>query len=141
MHKTMMLLQKLDTIMYEAQRQGRISFYLTSHGESAIHIGTASALDANDLVFCQYREAGILIYRGFDINDCCHQIYGNALGSDKGKQAPIHYGSKELNYVTISSTIATQCRHLCSILWIWFFYLHIFRVTRSFPWASKFCRY
>ncbi len=110
-----MLLQKLDLIMYEAQRQGRISFYLTSHGESAIHIGTACALDPNDLVFCQYREAGILLYRGYEIKDCCHQIYGNSLGSDKGKQAPIHYGSKELNYVTISSTIATQSMRIFDI--------------------------
>lgn len=108
MYKTMVMLRKLDTIMYDAQRQGRISFYLTSHGENAIHVGTASALDIKDLVFCQYREAGVLLWRGYPIQDCCHQIFGNSLGTCKGKQAPIHYGSKELNYVTISSTIATQ---------------------------------
>lgn len=33
---------------------------------------------------------------------------GNARGSCKGIQMPIHYGSKELNYVTVSSTVATQ---------------------------------
>jgi 2-oxoisovalerate dehydrogenase E1 component alpha subunit len=44
-------LQKLDTIMYEAQRQGRISFYMQNQGEVSAQIGSAAALDPNDLVF------------------------------------------------------------------------------------------
>ena len=30
---TMIMLSKLDTVMYEAQRQGRITFYLQNYGE------------------------------------------------------------------------------------------------------------
>ena len=44
--------------MYESQRQGRISFYMTNYGEEGTHIGSAAALDSRDLVFGQYREAG-----------------------------------------------------------------------------------
>lgn len=47
----MILLNKLDVVMYEAQRQGRISFYLTNHGETAVQLGSAYALDSKDLVF------------------------------------------------------------------------------------------
>lgn len=54
----MMKINQLDRILYEAQRQGRISFYMTSHGEEATHIGPAAALDKEDLVFGQYREPG-----------------------------------------------------------------------------------
>ena len=50
-YKKMTLLTKLDTIMYEAQRQGRISFYLTNHGEVAAQVGSAVALDPHDLVY------------------------------------------------------------------------------------------
>lgn len=39
-------------------QQGRISFYMTNYGEEGTHIGSAAALDSNDLVFGQYREAG-----------------------------------------------------------------------------------
>ena len=42
----------MDLIMYEAQRQGRISFYMTSYGEEATHMGSAAALiggNINDL--------------------------------------------------------------------------------------------
>ena len=48
------------------------------------------------------------MWRGFSIQQCAHQIFGNALGTCKGRQMPIHYGSKDLHFVTISSTIATQ---------------------------------
>lgn len=36
------------------------------------------------------------------------QCYGNSGDLGLGKQMPVHYGSKELNFVTISSTLATQ---------------------------------
>ena len=51
MYKTMTVLAKLDKIMYEAQRQGRISFYLTNHGEVAAQVGSAAALEPADLVY------------------------------------------------------------------------------------------
>ena len=58
MYKDMTLLNVLDKILYESQRQGRISFYMTNFGEEATHIGSAAALNPRDLVYGQYREAG-----------------------------------------------------------------------------------
>ena len=58
MYHSMTLLNTMDKILYESQRQGRISFYMTNYGEEGTHIGTAAALDPKDLVFGQYREAG-----------------------------------------------------------------------------------
>lgn len=58
MYKCMLLLNTMDKIMYDAQRQGRISFYMTSYEEEATHMGSAAALSDNDLVYAQYREAG-----------------------------------------------------------------------------------
>lgn len=106
--KCMNLLAKFDHVMYEAQRQGRVSFYMQNHGETAAQLGSALALDAADMVYAQYREAGVLLWRGFSIQECCDQIFGNSRGSCKGKQMPVHYGSKKLNFVTISSPLATQ---------------------------------
>ena len=48
----------MDNVLYEAQRQGRLSFYMTSLGEEATHFGPAAALNDKDLIFSQYREAG-----------------------------------------------------------------------------------
>lgn len=105
MFRDMVLLNTMDKILYESQRQGRISFYMTNSGEEASHIGSAAALSNNDLVYAQYREAGVLVWRGFTISEFIDQCYGNVDDQGKGKQMPVHYGSKKLNFVTISSPL------------------------------------
>ncbi|KAK2146731.1 hypothetical protein LSH36_587g01020 [Paralvinella palmiformis] len=108
MYRCMTLLNTMDRILYESQRQGRISFYMTNYGEEGTHIGSAAALDAKDLVFGQYREAGVLMWRGFSLDDFMNQCYGNSGDVGKGRQMPVHYGSLDCSFVTISSTLATQ---------------------------------
>lgn len=107
-YKTMTLLNTMDRILYESQRQGRISFYMTNYGEEGTHVGSAAALNDTDLVFGQYREAGVLMYRGYPLDLFMSQCYGNASDPGKGRQMPVHYGSKDLNFITISSPLATQ---------------------------------
>ncbi|CAG8596769.1 7947_t:CDS:2 [Ambispora leptoticha] len=106
-YKDMITLNIMDLILYEAQRQGRISFYMTNYGEEA-YIGSAAALDNDDVIFGQYREAGVLLYRGFGLDEFMNQCYSNEQDNGKGRQMPVHYGSKELNFQTISSPLATQ---------------------------------
>ncbi|KZS13846.1 2-oxoisovalerate dehydrogenase subunit alpha [Daphnia magna] len=108
MYKCMTQLNTMDRILYESQRQGRISFYMTNYGEEGTHIGSAAALDPKDLIFGQYREAGTLMWRGFTLDQFMNQCYGNMEDGGKGKQMPVHYGSKDLNFVTISSPLGTQ---------------------------------
>jgi len=107
-YKQMVQLNTMDKILYESQRQGRISFYMTCYGEEATHFGTGAALDSGDLIFGQYREQGVLMWRGFPLQAFMNQCYGNCLDMGKGRNMPVHYGSKDLNFVTISSTLATQ---------------------------------
>ncbi|KAJ7945229.1 2-oxoisovalerate dehydrogenase subunit alpha 2, mitochondrial-like [Quillaja saponaria] len=111
MYSDMVTLQTMDTIFYEAQRQGRISFYLTTVGEEAINIASAAALTIDDLVFPQYREPGVLLWRGFTLQEFANQCFGNKADYGKGRQMPIHYGSNKLNYITVASTVATQLSH------------------------------
>ncbi|KAH7567969.1 hypothetical protein ACOSP7_009712 [Xanthoceras sorbifolium] len=107
-YNDMVTLQVMDTIFYEAQRQGRLSFYLTSSGEEAVNIASAAALSPDDVILPQYREPGILLWRGFTLQEFTDQLFGNKSDYGKGRQMPIHYGSKKLNYVTVSSPLATQ---------------------------------
>ncbi|XP_037230632.1 2-oxoisovalerate dehydrogenase subunit alpha, mitochondrial [Falco rusticolus] len=108
LYKTMTLLNTMDRILYESQRQGRISFYMTNYGEEGTHVGSAAALDDTDLVFGQYREAGVLMYRGYPLDLFMAQCYGNASDPGKGRQMPVHYGCRDRHFVTISSPLATQ---------------------------------
>lgn len=108
MYTTMVRLAAMDSVFYDAQRQGRISFYMTAIGEEATHVGSASALQSEDMVFAQYREAGVLMWRGFTLDQFAHQCFSTAADNGKGRQMPVHYGSRELNFQTISSPLATQ---------------------------------
>jgi len=108
MFRMMLRLNVMDSILYEAQRQGRLSFYMTNYGEEATHMGSAAALEDEDVVFGQYREAGVLLWRGFTIQEACDQCVANEDSSDKGRMMPVHYGSARHNFHTISSPLATQ---------------------------------
>ena len=98
----------LDERMLAAQRQGRLSFYMQCTGEEAAVIGSAAALDDSDMIMAQYREQGALAYRGFTIDEFMNQLFGNDKDYGKGRQMPVHYGSKKLHHMTISSPLATQ---------------------------------
>jgi hypothetical protein len=62
MMETMIRLNQMDTVLYAAQRQGRITFYCTHFGEEAASVASAAAYDDNDMIMSQYREAGALMY-------------------------------------------------------------------------------
>ncbi|KAI0439687.1 2-oxoisovalerate dehydrogenase alpha subunit [Xylaria telfairii] len=108
LYRTMLTISIMDVIMFDAQRQGRLSFYMVSAGEEALSVGSASILDKQDVIFCQYREQGVFAQRGFTLNDFMNQLFANKLDNGRGRNMPVHYGSKELNIHTISSPLATQ---------------------------------
>jgi 2-oxoisovalerate dehydrogenase E1 component alpha subunit len=84
-YDTMLKVEEMDSILYMSQRQGKISFYMTSFGETAVTVGTAAALKQTDLIFPQYREQGSFIWRGFTISDIVNQCIGNSLDKGKGR--------------------------------------------------------
>jgi len=47
---------------------------MTSSGEEATAIGSAAALSPEDVVFSQYREQGVLMWRGFTMQDMADQV-------------------------------------------------------------------
>ncbi|KAL2161913.1 hypothetical protein VTH06DRAFT_7698 [Thermothelomyces fergusii] len=108
LYRDMLTVSIMDVIMFDAQRQGRLSFYMVSAGEEAVSVGSASALTKDDVVFCQYREQGVFKQRGFTLADFMNQLFANHKDPGRGRNMPVHYGSRELNIHTISSPLATQ---------------------------------
>lgn len=104
LYKTMLSVSIMDLVMFDAQRQGRVSFYMVSAGEEALSVGSASVLDKEDVVFCQYREQGVFAQRGFTLPDFMNQLFANKKDPGKGRNMPVHYGSKELNIVSLWHT-------------------------------------
>lgn len=107
-YKTLAFHRVFDERMVASQRQGRLSFYMTALGEEAASVGGAAGLKPQDMVMTQYREQGVLMFRGFSLENFMNQLFSNTKDLGKGRQMPIHYGSKELNYMTVSSPLGTQ---------------------------------
>ncbi|KAG9236066.1 thiamine diphosphate-binding protein [Amylocarpus encephaloides] len=108
MYENMLAVSIMDMIMFDAQRQGRLSFYMTSQGEEGTCVGSASALEDGDVIFSQYREAGVFMQRGFTYEEFMSQLFANGKDNGQGRNMPVHYGSKALNIHTITSPLATQ---------------------------------
>ncbi|KIM80962.1 hypothetical protein PILCRDRAFT_72484, partial [Piloderma croceum F 1598] len=114
-YENMLLCPTLDNLLYNIQRQGKISFYMTAYGEEATIVGSAAALALDDEICIdnmatgQYREMGVLLWRGFTIDQVMAQCFGNEDDtSGKGRQMPVHFGSPAHHFHTISSPLATQ---------------------------------
>ncbi|GAB5360935.1 hypothetical protein AAMO2058_000670800 [Amorphochlora amoebiformis] len=108
MYHTMGEVAALDHILMQAQRHGRVSFHMQNAGEEALQVGSAAALEPQDHIFSQYRELGVFLWRGFDMQQVAHQCLSNAEDLGKGKQMPMHFGCGKLNMYTISSPLTTQ---------------------------------
>lgn len=100
MYQNMVAVSIMDVIMFDSQRQGRLSFYMTSQGEEGTCVGSASALEKEDIIFSQYREAGVFVQRGYTFENFMSQLFANRKDSGKGRNMPVHYGSAALNIVS-----------------------------------------
>jgi 2-oxoisovalerate dehydrogenase E1 component alpha subunit len=79
---------------------------MSSYGELGCVVGSAAGLEPRDLMYSQYRELGAHYWRGYTIDNIINQCMGNAKDYAKGRQMPIHVGSKALNNVTVSSPLS-----------------------------------
>jgi len=109
MLRSMVRQRVIDDRMLALQRQGRIGFYGAATGQEAATIAAGHALEARDWIHPALREGGIALHRGHPLSTYIAQILGSADDtSTRGRQMPCHYGSKALNFVTLSSVMATQ---------------------------------
>src|SRR5215469_13027730 len=106
--RAMMLTRAYDRRMYNAQRTGKTSFYMTSLGEEAVAVAQAVALNPDDMLFTSYRQQGLLIARGYPILDMMCQIYSNSRDPLKGRQLPVMYSSRPYSFYSISGNLGTQ---------------------------------
>jgi 2-oxoisovalerate dehydrogenase E1 component alpha subunit len=106
--EVMLRARNLDARMIAMQRQGRLSFYLSSMGEEAVSVAGASAYLHDDMLFPSYRQAGLLLVRGMPMVAMMCQLIGNAGDNAKGRQMPVHYSWRAGNVVSISSPVGTQ---------------------------------
>ena len=108
LYATMIRVRRMDEKLILLQRQGRIGFYLSCLGQEACHIGAAYALNEDDWIFPHYRNPGTPLLRGVSMLRMVNQCFGNAADEIKGRQMPVHYSFRDVNFFSISSPLGTQ---------------------------------
>lgn len=104
-------LSEFDKVFLDAQRQGRISFYLTSRGEEACTIGAAAALDHRDWILPQYRELGAALWRGMSFGHVASHLCASEADTAHGRQMPVMYGDRSLRYFVVKGSLGTHLPH------------------------------
>ncbi|QPC60736.1 hypothetical protein HYE67_002967 [Fusarium culmorum] len=103
-------------VWYKNMLTCKVIYYLVSTvaatGEEAVMIGSAAALEPQDVITCQYRETGVFIQRGFTLEDLMNQLTSNKDDPGKGRNMPVHYsGRKKVGAHAVASTLGTQIPH------------------------------
>ena len=60
---------------------------MVSAGEEGIAVGSAAALEADDVIYSQYREQGALMYRGYTLDEVLPSFLPRLLLTNN---APVH---------------------------------------------------
>ena len=60
---------------------GRVKLVLENGGEEAQAVGSAAALAPEDWVWPQYRELGVIFWRGYTMEECANRACAHALSA------------------------------------------------------------
>ena len=90
-------------------RQGKFkgNFY-SAVGQEATHVGTLYGCRRSDWVGPSHRDMVAAVVKGVPARDIIAQLYACQASPDRGKTTPAHFGHKDYNIITPSSTIAAQ---------------------------------
>ncbi len=109
--RAMMLTRNFDSRMFQAHRQGKTSFYMTSTGEEALGAAPSMVLEPDDMCFPTYRIVSYLMARDYPLLDMVNQIYSNADDPLKGRQLPVLYSARKYGFYSLSGNLGTRFAH------------------------------
>jgi len=107
----MVTAREMDVVYNNAQRQNRITFYMTGTYEEAANVGCISALKPEDALFLQYREFPMIMWRGITPTEIIHNAKGNKLDALSGKCFPLMHARPDLNIFSTSAPLGDRHPH------------------------------
>lgn len=102
--------RRLDERLWQLTRIGKTSFNISGQGAEVAQVAMAMAFNPQkDYFLPYYRDMTACLVWGMTSKDILMGSFGKeADPSSHGRQMPNHYGSKEHNIVSFSSTVSTQ---------------------------------
>ena len=82
-YRALLLTRQFDTKAIALQRTGRLGTYASSHGQEAVSVGIASAMQPQDVLLPSFREHGAQLLRGVP----AHALYQYWGGDERGSAA------------------------------------------------------
>jgi len=107
----MVTAREMDVVFNNAQRQNRITFYMTGTYEEAANVGAISALKPDDALFLQYREFPMLMWRGITPQDILNNAKGNKCDMLKGKCFPLMHADPSKSIFSTSAPLGDRHPH------------------------------
>ena len=109
-YKIMLASRLLDEKMLILLKQGKSYFHIGCMGHEAVQVAFASAMNKKiDFLFPYYRDQAFCMALGQSAYECLLAFFGKASDPHSaGRQMPMHYGNKDLNIPTSSSSTGTQ---------------------------------
>ena len=109
LHALMLRAREFDRKLITLLRQGRTTFYAQSSGMEATQVGLARSIRVgHDWVWPYYRDHTLGLAMGVPMAELLSQCLGTNSDSSRGRQMPHHFAAQAQNFVSISSSIASQ---------------------------------
>lgn len=113
MYRIMVLSRALDERIWIIQRQGKVPFVITAHGQEAAQVGAAMALrPGHDVILPYYRDMTLMLALGMTPRELMLNVFSRAEDPNGGgRQMPAHFSLPRLRVLTGSSPVGTQIPH------------------------------
>jgi len=97
-YRQMVLIRRFEERCAELYQQGLIGGFLHLYiGQEATGVGAVGALGPEDHVITAYRDHGIAIARGLDVNALMAEMLGKRTGVSGGKGGSMHLANRDLH--------------------------------------------
>jgi pyruvate dehydrogenase E1 component alpha subunit len=97
-YRQMVLIRRFEERCAELYQQGFIGGFLHLYiGQEATGVGAVSALGPDDHVITAYRDHGIALARGLDVNKVMAEMLGKRTGVSGGKGGSMHLADRDLH--------------------------------------------
>ncbi|NLX11354.1 MAG: pyruvate dehydrogenase (acetyl-transferring) E1 component subunit alpha [Chloroflexi bacterium] len=98
-YRQMVLIRRFEERCAELYQQGLIGGFLHLYiGQEATGVGAVAALREQDHVITAYRDHGIALARGLDVNALMAEMLGKATGVSGGKGGSMHLANRDLRF-------------------------------------------
>lgn len=97
-YRQMVLIRRFEERCAELYQQGLIGGFLHLYiGQEATGVGAVAALRPQDNVITAYRDHGIALARGLDVNRIMAEMLGKRTGVSGGKGGSMHLANRDLH--------------------------------------------